>query len=284
MPCARRANCMKFPRRSDPYLEIAEITDRVVKAGGPALLFTRPTNSRFPVLTNQFGTRRRMAMALDAASLDDASDRLRALLQVPAPGRSLRERVGALAALAPLRNAIPKIVSNAPRARSRRTPSRFARASGAYHLAARRRTLRYVAASHHQRSANGAPERRHVSHAGVRSRAKPACTGNATSKDGRTPRHAAENSRCGCDRHRSGADVRRHRAATADRRRVRIRWIAARTIRSSSFARKPSTCWFRRARNSFWKDTSTTTIFAPKDRSAIIPACTVWRIRIRRFT
>ena len=53
-------------------------------------------------------------MALDAASLDDASDRLRGLLQVPAPGRSLRERVGALAALAPLRNALPKIVSNAP--------------------------------------------------------------------------------------------------------------------------------------------------------------------------
>ncbi|MEO7202978.1 MAG: menaquinone biosynthesis decarboxylase [Candidatus Tumulicola sp.] len=98
----------------DPYLEIAEITDRVVKAGGPALLFSRPANSRFPVLTNQFGTRRRMAMALDAASLDDASDRLRGLLQVPAPGRSLRERVGALAALAPLRNALPKIVSNAP--------------------------------------------------------------------------------------------------------------------------------------------------------------------------
>ncbi|HEY3675646.1 MAG TPA: menaquinone biosynthesis decarboxylase [Candidatus Tumulicola sp.] len=98
----------------DPYLEIAEITDRVVKAGGPALLFTRVNGSKFPVLTNQFGTQRRMAMALDATTLDEASERLRKLLQIPSPGRSLRDRLGALASLAPLRNALPKIVSNAP--------------------------------------------------------------------------------------------------------------------------------------------------------------------------
>jgi 4-hydroxy-3-polyprenylbenzoate decarboxylase len=97
----------------DPYLEIAEITDRVVKAGGPALLFTRVNGSKFPVLTNQFGTQRRMAMALDAPSLNAASERLRKLLQIPSPGRSLRDRLGALASLAPLRNALPKIVSNA---------------------------------------------------------------------------------------------------------------------------------------------------------------------------
>jgi 4-hydroxy-3-polyprenylbenzoate decarboxylase len=98
----------------DPFLEIAEITDRVVKAGGPALLFTRVNGSKFPVLTNQFGTRRRMSMALDAESLDDASGRLRKLLQIPSPGRSLRERLGALASLAPLRNALPKVVSSGP--------------------------------------------------------------------------------------------------------------------------------------------------------------------------
>ena len=47
----------------DPYLEISEITNRVVKAGGPALLFTNVAGSRFPVLTNQFGSERRMARA-----------------------------------------------------------------------------------------------------------------------------------------------------------------------------------------------------------------------------
>src|SRR5260370_4370679 len=53
----------------DPKLEIAEISDRVVKAGGPALLFRNVRGSRFPVLTNQFGTERRAAMAFGATSL-----------------------------------------------------------------------------------------------------------------------------------------------------------------------------------------------------------------------
>ena len=55
--------------RVDPRFEIAEITDRVVKAGGPALLFRDVAGSRFPVLTNQFGTERRTALAFGARSL-----------------------------------------------------------------------------------------------------------------------------------------------------------------------------------------------------------------------
>ncbi|MBV9277218.1 MAG: UbiD family decarboxylase, partial [Candidatus Eremiobacteraeota bacterium] len=50
----------------DPHLEISEISNRAVKGGGPALLFANVRGSKFPVLTNQFGTRRRMAMAFDA--------------------------------------------------------------------------------------------------------------------------------------------------------------------------------------------------------------------------
>ncbi len=97
----------------DPRLEIAEITDRVVKAGGPALLFTNVRGSAFPVLTNQFGSQRRMAMALDAAHLDDVAARLRALLDLAPPGASLLERIGAIARLAPLRNALPRTVRDA---------------------------------------------------------------------------------------------------------------------------------------------------------------------------
>ena len=44
----------------DPHLEITEITDRVVKSGGPALLFEHPRDSEHPLLINQFGTERRM--------------------------------------------------------------------------------------------------------------------------------------------------------------------------------------------------------------------------------
>jgi 4-hydroxy-3-polyprenylbenzoate decarboxylase len=94
----------------DPYLEIAEITDRVVKAGGPALIFENVKGSRFPVLTNQFGSHRRMAIALDARGLDEAAGRLRALLDLSPPGSSLGEKLAVLKRFAPLANAIPKTV------------------------------------------------------------------------------------------------------------------------------------------------------------------------------
>ncbi len=95
----------------DPHLEISEISDRVVKAGGPALLFTNVRGSAFPVLTNQFGSRRRMAMALDAKTLDDAADRIRKLLDVSIPSSGLG-KIGKLFDLAPLGAAIPKTVSS----------------------------------------------------------------------------------------------------------------------------------------------------------------------------
>ena len=44
----------------DPRLEITEITDRVSKAGGPALLFENVKGSEFPVLMNAFGSERRV--------------------------------------------------------------------------------------------------------------------------------------------------------------------------------------------------------------------------------
>src|SRR3989475_6309703 len=47
----------------DPYLEIAEIHRRVIERGGPALLFTRVKGSRFPVVTNLFGNRKRIDLA-----------------------------------------------------------------------------------------------------------------------------------------------------------------------------------------------------------------------------
>jgi 4-hydroxy-3-polyprenylbenzoate decarboxylase len=95
----------------DPRLEIAEITDRVVKAGGPALLFTDVRGSRFPVLTNQFGTERRAAMALGASSLAEAEDRLRRTIDLALPP-TLGGKLGRLAALATAgASAIPRRVA-----------------------------------------------------------------------------------------------------------------------------------------------------------------------------
>jgi 4-hydroxy-3-polyprenylbenzoate decarboxylase len=96
----------------DPRLEISEISDRVVKAGGPALLFASVKGSNFPVLTNQFGTRRRMAMALDAERLDDVAARVRKLIELVPPDGSLAGKLRGALQLAPLADAIPKLVRN----------------------------------------------------------------------------------------------------------------------------------------------------------------------------
>jgi 4-hydroxy-3-polyprenylbenzoate decarboxylase len=94
----------------DPRLEISEIADRVVKAGGPALLFSNAKGSSFPVLVNQFGTQRRMAMALDAENLEAVGRRVRELIALAPPAGSFVEKFFGALRLAPLANAIPKVV------------------------------------------------------------------------------------------------------------------------------------------------------------------------------
>ncbi|MCK6482037.1 MAG: UbiD family decarboxylase, partial [Planctomycetes bacterium] len=59
----------------DPELEITEVADRMVKAGGPALLFERVKGSPFPVLINALGSERRMGMALGVERLADLEER-----------------------------------------------------------------------------------------------------------------------------------------------------------------------------------------------------------------
>ena len=106
----RRGELVEISAEVDPRLEISEITNRVVKAGGPALLFTRVRGSTFPVLTNQFGTERRMALAFDAERLDEVGARIRKLLDLSVPD-SFGARIAKLASLAPVMSAIPKTVS-----------------------------------------------------------------------------------------------------------------------------------------------------------------------------
>ena len=105
-----RGELVEISAEVDPYLEISEITNRVVKAGGPALLFTNVRGSDVRVLTNQFGSERRMAMAFDAQSLDEVASRLRRLLDLSVP-ESLGSRIAKLASFTPLMNAIPKTVN-----------------------------------------------------------------------------------------------------------------------------------------------------------------------------
>jgi len=74
-----------------PRLEMTEISDRVLRAGGPALLFERPTGHRIPVLANLFGTVERVAAAMgvaDAAALREMG-KLLAYLKEPDPPKGL---------------------------------------------------------------------------------------------------------------------------------------------------------------------------------------------------
>src|SRR4051812_1198084 len=85
----------------DPHLEMTEICDRVLKQGGPALLFERPKGSAIPVLGNLFGTPERVALAMGADSVSALRDigELLAALKEPEPPRRFAEVFGKIGML-----------------------------------------------------------------------------------------------------------------------------------------------------------------------------------------
>lgn len=113
-----RGQLVRVRRPVSTYLEMAEIADRLVKGGGPAVLFERPVDRdgrsmSVPVVMNLFGTRERMAMALGVATLDDVGERIRALMDVKLGGGLL----GLMSNLPKLREVAtlpPKRVRTAP--------------------------------------------------------------------------------------------------------------------------------------------------------------------------
>ncbi len=74
--------------RVDPYLEIAEIHRRVIGRGGPALLFNNVNGSTFPVVTNLFGTNRRLELAFGSRPLDFVRDLVNLVEQLMPPSLS----------------------------------------------------------------------------------------------------------------------------------------------------------------------------------------------------
>ncbi len=69
----------------DPHLEIAEVHRRVIAAGGPALLFRHPTGSDFPVVTNLFGTARRVELAFGRRPVEFVKTVARAAMELLPP-------------------------------------------------------------------------------------------------------------------------------------------------------------------------------------------------------
>jgi len=96
-----------------PYLEITEITDRISKQHGPALLFENVVGYETPVLTNAFGSFKRITMALSVNSLETLGQQILDFLQVEAPD-SLIKKLKLLPKLRHLSNMFPKLIKTAP--------------------------------------------------------------------------------------------------------------------------------------------------------------------------
>jgi 4-hydroxy-3-polyprenylbenzoate decarboxylase len=118
----RAGELKKIRTEVDPILEITEIADRVSKGaakkygrpGGPALLFENVKGGNgIPVLINQFGSERRMQMALGVDRLDEIAERIRQLLNMKSPEGFL-EKLKMLPMLADMGKFFPKTVPTGP--------------------------------------------------------------------------------------------------------------------------------------------------------------------------
>ena len=99
-----------------PYLEMTEICDRLLKTGGPAILFENPKGHNIPVLGNLFGTPRRVAMAMGKESVEALREvgKFLTYLKEPDPPKSLKDTWDKLPVLKQVLNMAPKVLSNAP--------------------------------------------------------------------------------------------------------------------------------------------------------------------------
>ena len=111
----RSGELRRIRTEADPVLEIAEITDRVSKGNNPpALLFENVSgHTGHQLLINQFGSRRRMEMALEVDSLDEVADRIRAFMDVKSP-QGFLDKVKMLPMLAEMGKFFPKTVASGP--------------------------------------------------------------------------------------------------------------------------------------------------------------------------
>ncbi|MEE9266050.1 MAG: 4-hydroxy-3-polyprenylbenzoate decarboxylase, partial [Gammaproteobacteria bacterium] len=100
----------------DPCLEMTEICDRTLRAGGPALLFENPTGHTVPVLANLFGTPLRVALGMGEESVAALREvgKLLAYLKEPDPPRGMKDAWRALPIYKKVLDMAPKRVRNAP--------------------------------------------------------------------------------------------------------------------------------------------------------------------------
>ncbi|NBY17307.1 MAG: 3-octaprenyl-4-hydroxybenzoate decarboxylase, partial [Betaproteobacteria bacterium] len=117
----RRGELRRITTAVSPHLEMTEFSDRVLRSGGPALLFEQPQDASgrqwsMPVLTNLFGTAHRVALGMGEESVEALREvgKLLAYLKEPDPPRGLKDAWEKLPVLRQVLSMAPKIVSDAP--------------------------------------------------------------------------------------------------------------------------------------------------------------------------
>lgn len=108
----KKGELVRIKEEVSPYLEITEITDRVCKRHGPALLFERVKGSSLPVLMNAFGSIERMCLALEVPELDSLGQDVLDFIEAEAPN-TLIKKLKIIPKINRLRNAFPKEVKRA---------------------------------------------------------------------------------------------------------------------------------------------------------------------------
>lgn len=109
----KRSELVRIKTPVSPELEITEITDRVVKRGGPALLFEQVKGSPFPLVINLFGTPERMKLALEVEDLENIGEEILEIIEPELP-TSFMEKLKALPRLKKMADFIPKRVKSGP--------------------------------------------------------------------------------------------------------------------------------------------------------------------------
>ena len=112
----KRGELKRITAPVDPKLEMTEISDRVLRAGGPALLFENPKGFSTPVLTNLFGTEQRVALGMGQESTEKLREigELLAYLRQPDPPKGLKDAWDKAPIFKQVLNMGPKTINNAP--------------------------------------------------------------------------------------------------------------------------------------------------------------------------
>ena len=110
-----QGNLKRITTEVSPNLEVTEISDRVLRQGGPALLFENVKGHDMPMLTNLFGTADRIAMGMGRSSADELSEigELLAYLKEPEPPKGLKDAWQKFPILKQVLNMAPKVVKKA---------------------------------------------------------------------------------------------------------------------------------------------------------------------------